>query len=499
MSIPKNQQFVLEFAKLGEIVDGILHMPTLYNLNNRGVYRTWDLFIAIENLKGNVLAITDGYINRDPLPKGYIGVYWTESGEEEGTITVHSKTPIETGKYGTNSNRTTPFTQAILDARSKYNKKIKEGAVSDKSLLKKNGEQNTIDELISKKHRGDKPWRIFTMAYHDLQKPNVWSHVKYPCSVQYKLDGTLAIVVYHPSLPEISITDGDQTKYVHMDCYSRGRESIEQQKDHILMEMHDTLIKYPGLHIVGELWKKGYSLQEISGSSRRLTDSKLGEASIKYDFNAFDCFYIDKPYTFEERYGLLEDVHMEKDNYNYFKMIPTNEARNKNEIMTLYNSYLDEGYEGAIIRNNDGLYEVGIDRELRSYNTLKLKPRFDDEFPIVNFKEGTKGKDIGALIWICAENDKGVEQRAGKVLPLDDRKTFSFTPNMDYELRYNIFKFLKNNPAYFEKNIKGQPYTVNYSILSDMYLPQQPKGKGFRELKVNEQLIQDATDYTSKI
>jgi ATP-dependent DNA ligase len=61
----------------------------------------------------------------------------------------------------------------------------------------------------------------------------------------------------------------------------------------------------------------------------------------------------------------------------------------------------------------------------RSKHLLKYKPLFDEEFEIVDYKSGDKGKEIGAIIF---------------VLKTKDDKTFNAVPNMPYEERYSLYK-----------------------------------------------------------
>ena len=134
---------------------------------------------------------------------------------------------------------------------------------------------------------------------------------------------------------------------------------------------------------------------------------------------------------------------------------------------------MDDDYEGAIIRNSDSPYEVGVNKEKRSYQTLKLKPRFDAEFKVVDFKQGKKGKEKGAVIWICEANGK----------------EFSVTPNWPQEERYKWFKELqktdKKGKTRFEKTWKGKMATISYATLSNDQLPQQPKFLRFRDEDLN--------------
>lgn len=475
MAESKNQLIVNEFSSLGEIIDGVLTMPTLWSIDSHKNYRYWNIYIGIENTKTNKkINVTKNHINKEELSKDCYGMYWTKSGVEDTDKPIISeKIFVLSGKNKGNKNYTTSFTQAILDARTDYNLKIKKGSQPDKSLLITDG--ISMELLIKQKQRGTHPWRVFAMALHDISKNDNIKHITYPCKIQPKLDGTLFIIVYHPDIPN------------KIDTYSRGRENTFGQ-DHIVNEMESALKHYPGLHVVGELWTKGYGLQDISGISRRQKES---DESIKLNFNIFDCFYIDSPnMIFDEREAILSDLMYRiesSNNSKYVKLIETTDVMNYKSLDEKYNSYLDEGLEGAVIRNVDSLYHFGIDKEIRSYTTLKYKPRFDDEWPIVDFKEG-KGKEKGAVIWICCENDSNVKKRLNEIIPINERKTFSVTPNIEYSLRYKIYENLTKN-SNLVKKIKGSLITISYSTLSKDFLPQQPKAIKFKDLELIAELI----------
>jgi len=506
METPKNQEDVLKFAQMGEIVDGILIMPTLYSLNTRGKYLVWITYIGITfnneeiNEECDLLPVEQKHIEREDLPENAIGIYWTVSGVEGMAMKRSANKLIYQGKNLGKNNYTTPFTQAILSAKSDFDNRVRKGNKLRKSDLKKQGDVYTFEELCEDKTRDSHPWRVFAMAVHDYNKHK--NHIEYPATLQYKLDGTLFIVVSHPSLPEIRVEVPHKMRYpddyepeyekMHIDGYSRSRETYEGQ-DHILREIYPVAQKYPGLHFVGELWKKGYGLQEISGSSRRKADSKLKTSTVTMNFNIFDCFYIDSPEIgFVERQAILDDVFLDlsalKNKESHIARIPTHEVQNEKEMLQLYNGFVEqEGFEGGVIRNTNALYEFGINKEIRTYQSLKLKPRPDAEWPVVGFLHG-KGKETDLVIWVCAENDAGVLKRTGKPLPLEERKTFNVTPNQKAELREHIFKKLSKDGNFFDEYIYGQSVVISYSILSTNYLPQQPKMLRFRDEKIDELL-----------
>jgi ATP-dependent DNA ligase len=487
MPTPKNQQQVEEFANLATIVNGELSLPILYTLDTHNKYRLWQIFIGIANPKTNKhIPVTQEYIERKKLAAGYQGYYYTISGQEDTEKPIKSeRTYIETGKGEARSNYTTPFTQAVLDARTDYNKKTRKGAQTDKSYLLAKDAVLSIPALMKMKNRGSKPWRVFAQATHDINKSKNKDKIVYPASIDPKYDGTLYMVVYHPDLPENPLIDNE-----HIDGYSRGREEYEGQ-DHVLRAALPVLKKHPGVHLVGELWKEGKSLQDISGSSRRDIDSSIKTESLKLDYNVFDMFDLEHPeLTYEERKAMLDDIFDEFNEiggtgkHNYIVRVPNYEVKNYDEVLVLYRSFLDKGLEGAVIRNNNGIYEFSPDKEQRSYNQLKLKPRPDGEWPIVGFTDGT-GKEKGAIKWICAARDLQSK------LPLEKRKTFNVTPNMPTKLRKFIFKKLQDDDEF--SKFKGKLATISYSVLSKTGNPQQPKFLRFRDQALQAELIKGYT------
>lgn len=507
-AVPKNTQELIDFAANGEIKDNVLKLPTLWTRNAFDKFLHWTIFVGIVNSEAADLKIkrTDNkgawfadvvwdtvdqeYIERKELSDGYISVIWQESGNEStGNVQITVPTFIKKGLNIGRVHYTTAFTQAISRARTLFDKKVHKGMVIEeyKKYLKAKSETFTLDELKEMAFmRGEHPWRVFVMALKPLdadQQSTNWKHVVYPCFIQPKLDGTHFVVVN---------IGGDAPT---MDCYTRGREKYEGQ-EHIIDELKPVLSERVGLHLTGELWKKGYGLQEISGSSRRLKlESKRADA-VKLEFHVFDCFYIDQPHMpYTERKALLDEVFEALDqSAEYVCRIPTEEAVDVDDLLSKYQQYLDAGNEGAIVRNMDSPYEVGITKEIRSNFTLKLKPRFDDEFPIVGFMSGTNGREVGAIIFVCAESDKYTKTA------LDERKTFNVTPNWPYETRYSVYKALatKRGRKWFADQVYGQSAVISYSDLSNKdkeentaaMLPQQPKFLRFYDDAIETALMQ---------
>ena len=247
----------------------------------------------------------------------------------------------------------------------------------------------------------------------------------------------------------------------------------------------------------GELYAHGQPLNWISGQARR------GDDAGSLEFHIFDVFfpgamaagrdmksrdrqaYLDAWFAAADAAGLAHPHVVRVENF------PAESAAVMN---TLAQRFLLEGYEGAIARKDDAGYRYGYSN-YHSTNVLKIKPKFDAEFRVVGFTQGTRGKDVGAVIWIC--------EVASPVNPLD--KTFNVVPkDMEYKTRYALFECLNqmvepvgsplvsaespragiDTPRLvtrFERDIKGLPLTVEYAEISiKTGKPLQAKALAFR-------------------
>ncbi len=128
--------------------------------------------------------------------------------------------------------------------------------------------------------------------------------------------------------------------------------------------------------------------------------------------------------------------------------ISTMICKTEEEVFRYHTTYLNNGFEGTIIRNLNGEYKLNH----RSSDLQKLKTFLDDEYEIVGFKEGT-GTDDGCVIWECKTQDE---------------QTFSVRPKGSKAERQ----------GYFQNGNKwiGSKLTVRYQELTDDGIPRFPVG-----------------------
>lgn len=497
-----NQKDVMDFARMCKMLDGVMKSPIVWGMKKAKTpkYMKWQIFISLQNANGEDVPIRTRYIKGSVLPSEVYALYWTVSGQENGKMTKSQITAISEGKNIGKSNETTALTQAILDARSEFNLKLKRGGSTDKTTLIAPGTLISFQQLLNTKGRGETPWRVHQMALQDVSKTTPagtsnWRHMTFPGYIQPKYDGTRFTVVGSPLL--VGKING-------IDGFSRGGETYAEQ-DHILQELLPIVKKFPELYLDGELWKEGYGLQFISGSARRLEGSKRKKA-VSLDFYIFDCFYLDKPLNWTDRMKILEDIKTLAETYSKsIKFAPNKIYNTREEALKFYQEYVDEGYEGGVLRNADSKYEYGLALEIRSYTTMKIKPMSDEDWPVIGFTCGEVGKDVGALVWVLEvtpdvlnkHNEKF--ETDNKLLPTKKENEFtSVTKGLDYEERYAAFAFLKES-NYFDNKLKNKLMRVQYSIISAFGKPQQPKVLGFRDLELNKTFLADLHQYMESL
>ena len=212
------------------------------------------------------------------------------------------------------------------------------------------------------------------------------------------------------------------------------------------------------LYLDGELYLHNKSLSYISGQARKQNDKDLLNY---YVFDIFFPYAISKNYNMESIYRqeYLTDLFKLNDNLLYVKRVENFKVKNSKEIDNLTKKFVEEGYEGSIARKDTKPYEYSYNN-YHSSNLLKIKPIYSDEFKVVGFTEGKKGKDKGKLIWICEVNNI-----------IDPNDTiFNVVPNLSLESREKLFNYLSEkihlNETRFDKIVKGLPITIEYSEIS---------------------------------
>ena len=314
--------------------------------------------------------------------------------------------------------------QIILDIDSKIRKK------KDKKYV----------EDIADIHKADGNLPGYTAMLAHKYKDNKHK-VTFPCVLQRKLDGIRCLAT----------KDG---------FFSRGRK-VFTSCQHIWEELKPFFEKFPDARLDGEFYTQEYKDEfELICKAVKKTAEKATEEDLKrqqkVEYHIYDTPklnglsetspFIDRQKMIAQELKGLKSVKIVETLYG----IMTEE-----EIYEQKGKWIEEGYEGAMIRNTNMPYEYK-----RSYNLLKLKDFDDDEFEIIGINEG-----IGNLSGCVGSF----------TVKMKDDKTY------DAKLIGSVerLRYLFNN----QNEALGKMATVRYQGFTKYGIPRFPVMREIRGLK----------------
>lgn len=293
------------------------------------------------------------------------------------------------------ANETTPEEQAEKEAASKYTDKLTKGYFATKDEAE--------NEVV-----------ILPMLAKDAKKE--MHKIKYPCFIQPKLDGMRALGNVQGMM-------------------SRTGKPIVTV-DHILRS-----IEHLNEIVDGELYAHGLSFQE---NIKLIKKYREGETE-KVHYHVYDLV-MDAP--FQERYDLLTELMEDVPNVEVVKTIM---VFDEDEIKFWHSQFIEEGYEGSIIRWGDAPYKCNG----RSSNLLKYKDFIDITAEIIDIEPMEKRPEQGMA-----------------VCKLEGGSTFKANFKMPFAKREEI---LTNKEEYI-----GQTAEIRFFEYTDDGLPRFPVCFGFR-------------------
>lgn len=265
-----------------------------------------------------------------------------------------------------------------------------------------------------------------------------------------KIDGTRCLMYYNPE---------DDT--IH--SASRGGEHYDAATSHLREDpvLREIFHNMPHLILDGELYKHGKSLQQISGAARM---EKNAYDCDWLEYYVYDCIDLEKlDMVAKDRINLLKSI---QDSYGFgfdpmrewkegelqIQFVPQVPVTGWKNMEKLHAQYVEEGFEGLVIRNPDRPYKPNG----RTNDMLKFKQYKSAEWKVIDYQLGTRGSED--MCFICE---------------LEDGRTFAAMPVGD---RATKEEYVQN----FESKYKGHMLECTYFNLSDDGIPTQPKGRIFR-------------------
>jgi len=194
--------------------------------------------------------------------------------------------------------------------------------------------------------------------------------------------------------------------------FAMSRNGIEYTVPTTKIREDKSLIKFllanPDLILDGELYNKKLSLQELSGIAR------LKDYEDKCDLLEYHIYDIISNKPFKDRLIILDSL----ESNNLIKVISHKEVSGWDSIKTLHDSFVNEGYEGLVLRAPDK--EYGIGKRSGSY-MIKIKDYNDLDAKVINYKLGLRG--IEDVVFIC-QLDSGIEFDAKPIGSLEIKKEY---------------------------------------------------------------------------
>ena len=331
-------------------------LQTLYKIDSQGRLREWTM-----NVDGNKFYAIKGLV--------------------EGKKT-QDKPTIATPKNVGRSNETTATAQARFEAQAKWQKKIDSGYA--------------VSEEDAKVKKFFEP--MLALSYDDRK-----NEIVYPVYAQPKLDGIRCIV-----------------RQENDEIVGRTRNGkIIECIPHILDSLKGFFMAYPKAILDGELYNHEYKedFNKITSLVRKQkpvrsakeTDKAFAKKEAKWQESLIES--ADKIQYWVYDMPKLNDVINEKTLFDFrmtelkdklitrkdcIVIVETNEVYSEGNLDNLYGQYLEQGYEGQMIRN-----DVGYDANKRSKNLLKRKDFMDAEYKVIDIDEGNGNRSGTAKHLVC--------------------------------------------------------------------------------------------------
>ena len=354
------------------------------------------------------------------------------AGLKDGAL-IETRTEIVSGMNIGRSNQTTPVTQALFDIQTEINKKLKAGYVAEIENIKEKSQTATIDKPAKGLRYSPTPKKDhITLDDCKLRGQKV--------GIQRKLDGWRYRIW----------SDGiDVIYYTSSGDVTMGFPQITMA----LIEPIQQFLRENGLDSItldGEIYNHELGFQAVAsacGTTKKITPTKQALRD-KMQFHIFDI--VGNWGNYKDRYHHISRFADEEFVVLVSTMFIT---ANDGDLQMVFEEFLEEGYEGLIIRRLDTPYQHRKNKQF-----LKYKPICDEEFKIVGFNKSITGETLGSFR--CEMGDGTQFDCDTK----DDLGTDAF----------------KRDVWMFKEDYIGRYVTVEFLEYTDDRIPRHPRAKSIR-------------------
>jgi len=273
----------------------------------------------------------------------------TTWGQLDGALQTKTET-ITSGKHIGRSNETTPAQQAVLEAKSKWNRKVKSGYAT------------TVTAIA--------PVQL-------PMKVKSWTSGKLPPKVDFPLYATTKYNGVNGTFKRNTANDT-------IALYSRGGDQY-QMITHLEEPIRTIMNLIDSNELNCELYCHGEHLQDITAAVKKHNALTPKLSAVIFDIADSDLSY---------EYRNKQLVYVKQANVSEFIDVAIGYNCNSHDTLEAYFEYaLNQGYEGIVIKHPDALYEHNV----RSNRMWKYKPVLSSEYRVVDYSIDRNGHPVWHL------------------------------------------------------------------------------------------------------
>lgn len=458
----------------GAVTDGVIDSRQLVK---EGSY--WIIHVELELMNADktyARVEPTEVLFKTKLTANYRAIHYvTAKKGVNGKVRDSSITYITTGKNIGKKNETNVLHQVLIDARSKYNKQVRNynesaGANTTASNAASNGASNTTgnnnscsnqpDSVINNQSQGPSdgvhPRAVHPQLISNYRKKTDVIKDKHAYYLEPKLNGCTMLTTYDDTLGGAL-------------CWKRTLKTANLQP-HLQKEC-DLLTSYFPDKFHGEFYKPGVSINVTAG----IYNHKTFDGSMPLmEFHVFDI--ADPDMKQKDRIKRKEKIFNDPRviALKYIKQVKSTKYTTTEAMEVFYQKALADGYEGIVIRDADAKYRHCV-KNYHVSHAFKYKPIYDREFECIDFAKCDNGKSVGCVKYICR-------------IPPDGEfgeRTFTIRPKgiTEPESKAEYIRLQEvesNGKTVFENHFKGVPYQVEFDEYSDEGKPLKAYGLRFR-------------------
>jgi ATP-dependent DNA ligase len=432
-------------------MEEIQRLPSLYQINAKGKVYEW-IVKVVSDVDKYYLQTEHGVLN------GNMVIHFKEIPRGKGKKTIEEQAIFEATSLWTEKKRK-GYNETIQQAVNVQLHNVPSASqtqIQTQSILVGNKEENDENNQETMKEETNKvqfyPMLANTFEWEMFTKKKI----EYPVMVQRKYDGIRCWTRYNNGedllKKQIVLTSRNATEFNN---FEHIRDALHTWYQWIRGRTNKQI------YFDGELYTDALPFEQISGLTRMKEGLNVLNQQLqrKIEYHIYDCYVVgESNMGFAERNRLLAELYGEypgsgTGTKNHIVLVPTYVVNNHEELRQHQQQFIEEGYEGIMIRVPGGKYEP----KKRSKYLLKYKEFMEEEYEICGYHEGT-GDDIGTVIWHCRMNggqEFGVKPRGTR----EERR-----------------KMLEEASKYM-----GKKLTVIYQELTNDGVPRFPVGKCVRD------------------